>query len=471
MTQLTVDDRLSIVAPSAANCGMTSILLSASSLHDFARQVDEQRGDRTVVVVIDETTILRNDQDLKAGFLHELDTAQVPVKQVVIRGEDPHTTFEHIGSVHDALTTSSYVIALGSGTVVDITKHAVFLFEQEHPSARLELTSVQTANSVCAYTSGLCVTTLAGGVKRTVPSRLPDNLVLDITVLEQAPRGYTQGGIGDASVAAVSFADYRLSHLLGLSAWDESSWELMRPTREAFLAQDESVTGDTATQAGAIALDLAACGIAMTIAGESAPLSGLEHVTSHMLDMAAASQQRPVGNHGTQCALASILSLIAFTHLLGMDELDFSTLSRIDLEQERNLVGEVFAPVDPQGRAVDECWKDYAAKIVTWQNNTRNVDQFSRQWHHNRADLSRFVADPRQFVAALAAAGHPLRFEDLAVPISHAQIRWAFMNARLMRKRTTVADVLAFTGQWTDDFIDHVMNTYLELTSSYPTHQ
>ena len=425
--------------------------------------VDAVAGDRPTRVVIaqDDVEILRGGVPVKPLARQLLADAGLDVEVVVFDGVEVHTEPARIDALRARLRPGDTVIALGSGVVADITKQAVHDFEADHGLLRLIV--VQTANSVCAFTSGMAVLTI-DQVKRTVASRLPDQLLLDARLLADAPRPYSDGGIGDASVAAVSFADYRLGHLLGLTAWEPRAWEIMRHPRCRFLARDPLLGRRDLAQAQAVALDLAACGLAMTVAGESAPLSGLEHVTSHTLDMAARHHGRPVGNHGSQCALATILSLIAWDVLLGVDGLALDP-GRIDDAAELAKVQAAFGPLDTDGAAWRECWSDYAAKIAAWRAHGDDVAAFVAAWPKHREDLRRFTVKPADFVAALAAAGHPLRWEDIPTGITEEMARWAFGNARLMRKRTSVADVLAFAGLWDDAFLDRVFDTYRRLTA------
>lgn len=421
-------------------------------------------GITDVVIVQDRTVILRDGSDLKQQVATSVQQARVRVTVVILDEDEPHTTPHHIGAVRGRLREGMAVVALGSGTVVDITKAAVHEWEAEHGS-HLPLISMQTANSVCAYTSSMSVVSF-DGVKRTLPSRLPDQLVLDTVTLADAPREYTLGGIGDASVAAVSFADYRLSHLLGMGDWVAESWELMRPTREGFLQQDPSLGSPGLAQAERLSLDLSACGLAMSEAGESAPLSGLEHITSHMLDMAAPADRRPVGNHGSQCALATILSLIVYARVLDSDEPPRPDLSALDLDAERELVRATFSPVSTDEKVWQECWRDYEHKLATWHQHQDDVEQALSHWAALQGDLRQFTVDPATFVAALTAAGHPVAFEEIPTDLTPDRVRWAFINARLMRKRTTIADLLAFSGWWTDEFIDEVFSTFHTLSTS-----
>lgn len=205
----------------------------------------------------------------------------------------------------------------------------------------------------------------------------------------------------------------------------------------------------------------------MTLAGESAPLSGLEHVTSHTLDMAAGHHHRPTGNHGSQCALATILSLIAWQRLLSLDELTGLDDVVIDAGSRRQQVQSAFGPLDDDGDAWRECWHDVEAKIDAWTSHAAQIRAFAQHWPQMRQDLRGYLASPRDFVAALAATGHPLTWTGIPTGITAEQARWAFGNAHLMRKRTSVADVLAFAGLWTDDLIDDIFAEYLELIRLY----
>jgi len=375
-----------------------------------------------------------------------------------------HTELEPIATVQAKLVPGAVVVALGSGVIADITKHAVYGFEAG--GERLNLIVAQTANSVCAFTSGMAVVTI-DGVKRTLESRLPDILVLDTRVLADAPREYSEGGIGDASVSAVAFADYRLSYLLGMTRWEPMAWEVMAFSRSRFLACDEVLADVASIGAGATAIDLSACGFAMTVAGESAPLSGLEHVSSHTLDMVAEVQNRPIGSHGSQCALSSILSLIAWERLLELPELPAFDPAEIDEELWRGKVEAAFGWVDDTGAAWQECWSDFSTKIKAWKDHATGIGGVVGDWASASRGLRAYVTPPATYVAALAAAGHPLRWEDIPTDLTEAAARWAFTNAHLMRKRTSVADVLAFAGLWTEEFIDGVFETYRDLIAQY----
>lgn len=459
---------LNTMAGTDRSLNLIEIVLAEDAITFLPTIVLEGTVSATVVIVQDETDIRRAGASLKPLVARALVAAGCDTRVVTLHDNtELHTRPTHIATVKAALAPGVRVVSLGSGTITDITKHAVFEFETEHPGDRLRLFAVQTANSVVAYTSNQAVITF-DKVKRTLPSRLPDVLVLDTRILADCPSEYTLGGIGDAFVVASSFADYRLVSLLGLGRWEPLSWPLMEHPLEQFLARDPVLADRSEAGMGVLALDLAACGLSLSLAGESAPVSGLEHVTSHTLDMSAEHFHRPIGNHGSQCGLATIFTLIAYDRLLALPELMLD-IDAIDEAAEQDRVRSAFGHLDEDGTAWQECWRDFAAKIRSWRDNRQAIGGFARNWLQHREDLRRFVAGPEAFVAALAATGHPLRFEEIPTGLTEAQARWAFTNSRLMRKRTSVADVLGFAGLWTPELIDDIFSTYHQLIAPYPT--
>jgi phosphoglycolate/pyridoxal phosphate phosphatase family enzyme len=444
---------------------LSSIRVGETVLDEVADFVIAGSNIKRVLLVQDETPITRNGVEVKPLVAEKLRAAGLEVEVFVLH--DPvelHTTNVHIAEVGKRLQAGIAVLALGSGTVTDISKHAVFEFETAHPDAHLPLAVIQTANSVCAFTSGFAVVT-TDGVKRTIPSRLPNRLMLDTTLLAQAPRKYTLGGVGDAAVSASSIADYRLTNMLGLSRFEPVSWRVLESDRDKFLRQDPIFADAGEAGAANLSLDLVLCGFSMTFAGESAPLSGLEHVTSHMLDMCANFYGRSVGNHGCQCGLATALSLIAFERLLNKVDLLAVDLDSVfpNRDAEREAVRKAFGHLDSTGAIWQECWADYSKKLDAWAANRTAITTFVAKWNEYREELRSYLTTPKTYLSALAATGHPLYFEDVPPGIAEAQARWAFSYARMMRKRLSVADVLYFFGFWNDEFVDSVFTQFHDL--------
>jgi glycerol-1-phosphate dehydrogenase [NAD(P)+] len=398
-------------------------------------------GVRRVVLFADATPMVRGATDLKLKVAAVLEVLGHPLHRVTIPA-DAHTTAEDVASLSAQLAEGDAVVSVGSGTVTDIAKHAI----HAAGPARMHHVAVATANSVGAYTSELAVVT-SRGVKRTMPSRLPDELILDTQVLAATPRDIALGGVGDAAVGWGSLADYRLAALCGLGTWEPASGRVFLPGLKGFLAREGAFTAGGTTTAEAMALTLCAAGFAMSFAGESAPASGLEHVTSHVLDMTAERDGRIVGNHGEQCGLATALSLLAYDFLLNEADLAGLRLTVPDPREVRADVQQAFGPLG--GQVAAECWSDVAIKVDGWTTHLDRIQRLVDDWPGTRSRLAPLIADPLEYLRALHATGHPLRFDEIKPGIPDEQALFAFTHARLMRKRLSVADFLAFTGLWT----------------------
>jgi len=222
---------------------------------------------------------------------------------------------------------------------------------------------------VIAFGSGMATIT-KDGVKRTWPSRLPDALVLDERTLREAPSAYTLGGIGDLAVIAVSFGDWYLAAEFGLSRYTPAAFEVLGDVREQLLSPERAAALGAGGLDGAELLGKLAVlgGFAMTLAGQSSPMSGYEHAVSHMLDMCARPSGRPVRSHGCQCGISTIVCAIAWQRLLQdlrPDKVDLDTLFPApDAVEPR--VRATFDALDPSGAMAEECWRSYRGKLVAW---------------------------------------------------------------------------------------------------------
>jgi glycerol-1-phosphate dehydrogenase [NAD(P)+] len=423
-------------------------------------------GSRTVLVTQDRRPFARDGADLKPLVAGSLTAAGLQVELLELGDEHGHmeSDFAEVDQVRRHLGGDQVVLALGSGKLCDVTKHACHLHEQEH-GRHVPLVVVQTANSVIAFGSGMATIT-KDGVKRTWPSRLPDALLLDARILRDAPFDYTLGGIGDLAVIAVSFGDWYLAAEFGLSAYTPASFDVLGDVREQLFSPEQAAALGAGRLDGAELLAKLAVlgGFAMTLAGQSSPMSGYEHVVSHMLDMTARPSGRPVGSHGCQCGVSTIVCAIAWQRLLGdlrpgTLDLDACFPSAASAEPR---VRATFDPLDPSGAMSEECWTSYRTKLVDWRAARPRVEAFLADWPARRSRLAALVDDPEVVVQSLAKANHPLRYEDLGIP--EDQARWAFKNGHLMRGRFSSADLLNFTGRLDDSFVDEVFAEYHRLT-------
>ena len=204
---------------------------------------------------------------------------------------------------------------------------------------------------------------------------------------------------------------------------------------------------------------LAVSGIAMGVAGSTAPASGMEHAVSHLLEMAATARGEPGSFHGTQVGVASIVAAQTWAHVLrriadgGLDR----PAALPDADDVSGRIGRAFAAIDPSGAMAAECFADYARKLRRLGSGGDPLAALRTSWKAHREVLDDILTDPAAIAAALRAAGLPVRFCDLAEPVDDETARWAVATSPLMRQRLGVADLAMLLGAWEDADVEAVL--------------
>lgn len=407
------------------------------------------RLDQPLWVVMDRTPMKREGKDLKALICEILGNAGQQFEVVWLEPDNTgqvHTDFSQINSVKAHLQNNAAVLSVGSGTVTDIAKHACHVYQQEQSNLSLPFVVYQTANSVSAYTSNMAPT-FVDGVKRTLPSRYPDVLICDLETLRDAPRAMTVAGVGDLLAAFGSYADWWLAYRLGLDkTYTGFAQTLMGPLDEIFLEQAEGLREGALESTAILAKLIALAGLAMSLSHATAPLSGYEHVTSHVLDLVAEKKGRPLAQHGTQVALATLLTTGAYQIFFNEFE-----PSEVNLEQcyptEAQMKARIetaFAPLDPTGGVAAECWSDYKVKLDAWHAHRADFKAALRDWQDIQTKLRSLAKPPELTARILHAIESPVHFEGLTPVPSEAEVQFAFRNAPLIRHRFTLGDLLLF---------------------------
>ncbi len=407
------------------------------------------KPDQPITLVMDRTPMRREGKDLKQLILQILKSSSWQIKVIGLEPDSTgqvHTDFAQIHRVKAHLQQNSAVLSVGSGTVTDIAKHACHEYQQEQGIKSLPFVVYQTANSVSAYTSNMAPT-FVDGVKRTLPSRYPDVLICDLETLRDAPRSMTAAGVGDLLAAFGSYADWWLAYRLGLDAsYSEFAQTLMGPLDEIFLEQAAGLREGTLKSTAILAKLIALAGLAMSLSHATAPLSGYEHVISHVLDLVAEQKRRPLAQHGTQVALATLLTTASyqvFFNEFEPAELNLENCYPTEPQMKRQ-IEHVFLPLDPTGRVAAECWSDYKLKLEAWHAQRANFQDALRHWPATCGHLASLVKPPEVAARILHAVSSPVRFEELTPRPESPEVKFAFTHAPLIRRRFTLGDLFIF---------------------------
>jgi glycerol-1-phosphate dehydrogenase [NAD(P)+] len=418
-------------------------------LPDILLGAGVQPGAR-LLVAMDETPMRRGGDDLKPLIHSVVQRAGWSPEAIVAKPDatgQVHTDLDQIQHVRSRLRPGCAVLSVGSGTITDIAKHACHRFEED-AGARIPFVVYQTANSVSAYTSNMAPT-FVDGVKRTLPSRYPDALVCDLETLRDAPYAMTAAGVGDLLAAGVSFADWYLAFRLGLDdAYSPLAETLMGPLDGTLLGLADTIRARDLHAMAVLAKLIGLAGLAMSLSHATTPLSGFEHVLSHVLDMMAEAAHRPLAVHGAQVALAAVQAAACYETVLREFvpatirwEACFPEATEI-----RTRVAGAFTTMDPTGHIGEECWRDFSIKLEAWRDQRADLGARMADWPGIRSELARRVWPVQTMRAIIRAVGLPERFEALVPPIAESQARQAFLSAHWIRRRFTLGDLLFFLG-------------------------
>jgi glycerol-1-phosphate dehydrogenase [NAD(P)+] len=427
--------------------GLREIVIAPNALDELDRMVEAYRTGGPPAVVVDSQPMRRGSEDLKPLVVERL--RAIDVDTAVIRlgrdGADLHADRATIAEVVRAGVGAGCIVSVGSGTICDVAKEA---------SRELDVPYlvVQTANSVNAFSDDMAVL-LINGVKRTVPSRWPDALIVDLRVIADAPAELNRAGVGELASMFTAPADWRLAAAVGMDGtWDRGVVDLFRDGASELADAAPNATGHDVAAQRTLAELMTLSGLALGIAGRTSPISGTEHTVSHLLDMAAALAGRPTGLHGAQVGVAALAVAVAWRNVL--ESIDPDRLASSEPPAAgtmRQRIDTAFRELDPSGGIADECWSQYRVKLDRWQARHGALSGVAHEWPAIARELLDLAGEPAEVAAILRSAGAAVTFEELDPPVSRELAAWALFNGHLIRERFTLADLAWFTDAWSYD--------------------
>ncbi|MCW3159342.1 iron-containing alcohol dehydrogenase [Micropruina sonneratiae] len=398
-------------------------------------------GDGERVILTDDVAKLADGRDLLAWVADLVGAA----RRVTVRATHAQVALDE-ATVEDAVAEvgrPSLLVSVGSGTITDLGKVV---------SARsgAPLVAIQTAASVNGFSDPLSVLVI-GGAKRTRPSVWPTGLIIDDRVIDAAPARLNRSGVGDAIAIWSAPADWYLACSLGLDG--PFTDEAVRPVLDAV----EGLTDPDPGRARKALVDsLTVGGLVIGVADSTAPLSGSEHLTSHILDMAAMARGVEHDLHGAQVGVATVVCTALWAEVRetsALFERPWADLTYpADLEQR---VRDTWASIDPSGSLGQECWTAVARKVAAW--NAADKAVCDRDRAALLETLFGYLGTPQRSATTLRHWGAAARFSELTPPVSADQVAWTLLALPYMRDRLTLPDLLVMTGEWTAELIDRVL--------------
>jgi glycerol-1-phosphate dehydrogenase [NAD(P)+] len=412
---------------------MRGVSIRRGALQDVVRFTREVGSSLRLVVVADRVTHeVAGERVLR---LLEKDGHTVLVCRVPDgAGGRPHADEAGLQTVEAALTEADLAVAVGSGTINDLTKLASF-------NRSIPYLVVATAPSMNGYTSAIAAV-MQKGIKRTVDCHQPYAAIADLEILQQAPAELVAAGLGDLESKPVSTADFRLSGRI--------RGDYYCPAPEGVVLEAEARVADAAEglrrrDPDALALlteALMLSGISMKLAGSSSPASGGEHLISHYWDMSAKDENRVEGWHGAQVGVATIVTATLYEFLQEMNpadiDVDALVAAHTPVEQMENAIR------SRHGFRAEEILREFSKKHPTAGQLEKELTGIRDGWEEFWADVGQTLRPPARIRKILSGGGAAVTMGELGLESRH--LRRAFSAAREIRNRYTILDLAADLG-------------------------
>lgn len=341
-------------------------------------------------------------------------------------GPHPHADDATVARVRAARGDTPGYVAVGSGTINDLCKRAAEL-------DGVPFVALGTAASMNGYASGIAAI-LSDGLKTTVPSRPARAVILDTDILAAAPARLAQAGLGDLLSKPVSDSDWWLADQLEGTGYSALPGRVVDRAVDAAAAAASGLAAREPAAHGRLGEALTLSGVAMVVAGSSAPASGGEHLLSHLWDMEAIAAGRETRLHGAQVGVTTLISAALYAALIELETPDLTAPPPWPEEAARirREFGGLADAILPHAKRKHARAGD-------------RLDILRDRWGELRARLAgRAIPSPESLRATLKAAGAPSSLADLGE--SRVNAARVFRLARDIRDRVTVLDVAFEVG-------------------------
>ena len=211
---------------------------------------------------------------------------------------------DNLSELSERAKNYSYILGVGSGVINDICKYVSF-------TDGVPYGIFATAPSMDGYVSSVSAL-YEHGKKVTLPTTIPQDVLIDLDVLKNAPLDMIVAGAGDLIGKYTSLTDWKLSHVLNGETYDAAIVERMNKALDLCMSNARKLTDRNESAVSALIEGLILSGVEMQNAGNSRPASGSEHHISHYLEMAGERIGVDFAPHGIKVALGCLVSVYMY---------------------------------------------------------------------------------------------------------------------------------------------------------------
>ncbi len=351
-----------------------------------------------------------------------------PVTEIIL--DKPIADMAAVRDLKQKLTGFSSVIAVGSGTVNDLTKFATFQNDRRY-------CVFATAGSMNGYTSLTASITLDSGLKVSLPAQAPTGFFVDLEVCAAAPAYLNAAGFGDCLCRSVAQVDWWMSHRLLGSAYYHEPYVIEIPDEVFLMERAVGISKGDIEAVGYLFRVLTLCGLGISFTGISNHGSMGEHQISHYIDCFA-GDRHPGTLHGEQVGVATLSMARIQSKILSSDTAPVLSPTQLDFEGMVVRMGEDVAT---------QCHAEIIKKALNAKQADALNEKIEKLWPDLRRECLDIAIPVETLTQRLTLSGAPTTARALGLPTDF--YREAVSHAHEMRNRFSFADIADQTGQLT----------------------
>jgi glycerol-1-phosphate dehydrogenase [NAD(P)+] len=441
----TTDDNLLALALQQAR-DTRRLQISAGARHDVPELFGQLFGNAPCLVIADENTFAAAGRDVSDAMKASGRKCHEPL---IFEPAGLYAELSYAVCIQEALApTDAIPIAVGSGSINDLTKLAAF-------RCRRQYLSMATAASMDGYTAFGASITFEGS-KQTFDCPAPVGVAADLEVIAAAPEGLNASGYADLVAKCPAGADWILADGLGIDPIDPANWEMVQTRLRYWMADAAGVRGRDLEALRRLTTALMITGFAMQAACSSRPVSGADHQFSHLWDMEHHTHEGVTPSHGFKVGIGTLASLSLYEAVLNLDieklDIDKAVRAWPTRDAVEDEIAELFPVAELRRKALLESGEKYLDRDAL----RSHLELLKNQWPTIRSRLTQQLIPAAEVAEMLAVAGCPTRPEQIG--ISRERLRLSFRKSLHIRRRFTILDLVWRANLW-DPALDHVFQS------------
>ncbi len=328
-----------------------------------------------------------------------------------------------VGSAVMNYKNEDMIIGVGGGVINDICKFLKKLTQKPYAI-------FGTAPSMDGYASDSS-SMICNGVKTTVYTCTPDEIICDIDVLKNAPRDMILAGIGDMAAKLVSICEWRISALINGEYYCEQVADIMRKYARVCCENAKKAVERDENAVKTVAEGLICAGVAMNFVKNSRPASGVEHYYSHLWEMRAIEENRESRLHGIAVGVGTLLALEKYEIMKKITpdrEKALAAVKEFDILKWQSEAKKYFGKTSEAIIKIEEREHKYSA-----DGHAKRLEKITENWDGILECMKQELVNAEYLYGIFKQIDFPLTPEDIGESKQSAEA--AFLHTRDIRDK------------------------------------